>query len=101
MRKLTFGEAIAAMKNGHAVQREGWNGKNMSVYLNKGNYDNTKTETPKPAFIDGVNSELFESGAEGTTTRMPNINMVTATGSIVTGWLASQTDMLAEDWSVL
>ena len=29
---------------------------------------------------------------------MPNINMLAADGSIVTGWLASQTDMLAEDW---
>ena len=34
----------------------------------------------------------------GTITRLPNLNMRAATGSTVTGWLASQTDILAEDW---
>ena len=32
---------------------------------------------------------------------LPHFNMKTATGEICVGWLASQTDMLADDWSTL
>ena len=51
--------------------------------------------------IDGVHPDLFEKGATGTVTRLPNINMRAASGATVTGWLASQTDILAEDWTIV
>lgn len=97
-----FGSAIVAMKNGYAVKREGWNGKNMCIYLNKGNFD-AIGRTPGSEYrshMNGIPINLFETGDVGTVTRMPNINMKTADGSTVTGWLASQTDMLAEDWTI-
>lgn len=100
MKYLTFGEAIEALKQGKAVARSGWNGKSMSIFLNKGSY----CFPDKPIdyfFIEGVSSKLFENGDNGTVTRLPNINMKTASGSTVTGWLASQTDMLAEDWLIV
>ena len=37
----------------------------------------------------------------GTVKVMPYVTMKTANGAIVMGWLASQTDMLAEDWEVV
>lgn len=105
MESRDFGEAIKALKSGYKVAREGWNGKNMFIYLNKGNFDfreATKEVLEAECFtIGGVCKELFKSGPEGSVTRMPNINMKAADGSTVTGWLASQTDMLADDWTVV
>ncbi|MDR0823904.1 MAG: DUF2829 domain-containing protein [Prevotella sp.] len=104
---LSFGDALEAVKSGKAVARNGWNGKGMCIYLNKGSVDfdlPVITESPKYPYgstIDGVDLGLFEPGDTGTVTRLPNINMKTAGGSTVTGWLASQTDMLAEDWCIL
>lgn len=95
---MNFGEAIEAIKRGEAVSRSGWNGKNMLIYLNKGNIP---WEAPESRLVDDVRSDLFERGATGTVVRLPNINMRSATGSTVTGWLASQTDMLAEDWGIV
>lgn len=93
-----FGTAIEALKNGYKVAREGWNGKNMFIYLNKGNIAGDTIVTEK---IGGIHCSLFQIGDKQTITRNPNINMKVADGSIVTGWLASQTDMLAEDWTVV
>ena len=102
MEKLvTFGEAIKALKEGKCIARNGWNGKGMYVYLNKGNVFKDPECNSDDTEIDGISIDLFEKGDIGTITRLPNLNMKTATGSIVTGWLASQTDILAEDWIIL
>ena len=102
MEKLvTFGEAIKALKEGKCIARNGWNGKGMHVYLNKGNVAKDLECNSDDTEIDGISIDLFEKGDIGTITRLPNLNMKTATGSIVTGWLASQTDILAEDWIIL
>lgn len=94
---LTFGQALEALKAGHAIARAGWNGKRMFVYLNRGSVCGDSIAD----VIDGVDRSLFDDGGTGTTTRLPNINMRAASGATVTGWLASQTDMLAEDWTVV
>ena len=111
MTKTNFGSAIEAVKNGAKAYREGWNGKGMSIFLNRGsvsveNVDLTESEIKETmddkdgiiTHIDGVSVNLFDAGAEDTVTRLPNLNMMSAKGNIVTGWLASQTDILAEDW---
>ncbi len=100
-----FGSAIAALKSGYRLAREGWNGKRMFIYLNKGSFDfKTSQEQAgvgKLLSIWSVKPDLFEKGDVGTVTRMPSINMKDANGATVTGWLASQTDVLAEDWTVV
>lgn len=106
---MNFGDAIEEVKAGRCVQRAGWNGKGMFIFLNKGSFDHEllgfkKGDTPEPdhpSTMDGISLGLFETGAVGTLTRLPNINMRSASGSTVTGWLASQTDLLAEDWQVI
>lgn len=97
VKRLDFGQALIALKSGQRVARSGWNGKEMYVYLNRGSKDWGNTFATQ-AKVGGVNPRLFDRGDTGTTTRMPNFNMRAADGSTVTGWLASQTDMLAEDW---
>lgn len=84
-----FGVAIAKLKLGDKVARAGWNGKGMFVFLVKG----SEFEVNRAPLLG-----IYEVG-----TRIkynPHIDMRTADGSIVP-WLASQTDVLAEDWEVV
>ncbi|PNQ81624.1 DUF2829 domain-containing protein [Paenibacillus sp. F4] len=88
---LNFGQAIEALKNGKKVARAGWNGKGMWLGLVKAdNY--IVFEAP---FGDGQATD--ENIPEGL---LPWIGMKTADGKFVP-WLASQTDILAEDWEVV
>ena len=96
--ELDFSSALNALKKGAKVCRSGWNGKGMFLYLVEGSTDRSEGNQ---SFYDGVPSCLLETGHKGTVTRLPAIGMRTTTGSNLTGWLASQTDMLAEDWMVL
>lgn len=89
--KLTFGEAIEAMRQGHKVARSGWNGKGMFLYLvQAGRYPPT---TP-------AGHEIAAEQADGLVPYVPYIAMKTVQGDVVP-WLASQTDVLAEDWSLV
>lgn len=100
----TFGEAIEALKEGKSVCRDGWNGKNMSLFLQKGSEAKNVVypdDMENCIYIQRVKRHLFEKGDDDTARRFPCINMITPNHSIVTGWLASQTDMLAEDWIIL
>ncbi len=101
MKDLNFGEAIEALKDGKCVARSGWNGKGMFIYLNKGSVSKDSETDLEYTHIDGIKTSLFENGDVGTVTRLPNLNMKSASGATVTGWLASQTDILAEDWEIL
>lgn len=101
---MNFGQAIEGLKEGKSVSRNGWNGKGMFIYLNKGSHDFHSKDGINVDIIpqiDGVSVTLFEGGDTGTVTRLPNLNMKSATGSTVTGWLPSQTDLLAEDWGIV
>lgn len=93
---FNFGSALERLKNGEKVARRGWNGKGMYLWLEKGSHDFGADAVQ--SYIGGVRCSLFERGDKGTSTRMPHICMRAADGSTVTGWLASQTDMLAIDW---
>lgn len=79
---ITFGLAIEALKQGKRVARAGWNGKGMWLSLTQG-YDYS--------ISNGVGA-LLET--------LPWIGMKTADEKFVP-WLASQTDMLAEDWVIV
>ena len=91
---MDFGDAIRAMKAGKAVARKGWNGKGMWVALTPG------SEFPAAMAKDGhaAKHRANEFVHAGIITLLPHIDMRAADGSMVIGWLASQTDMLAEDW---
>lgn len=91
---LNFGDAIKALKEGRKVARKGWNGKNMYLWLKPA--ATIKAEWCKdPMLKEIVDSNGGEAEALGT------ICMKTADNKILTGWLASQTDMLCEDWMVV
>ncbi|AFU45647.1 hypothetical protein C380_09735 [Acidovorax sp. KKS102] len=83
---MTFGLAIEAMKMGKRVARAGWNGKGMWLGLVQGYEYNP----------DDGRATVYALGCQ----KLPWIGMKTADGCFVP-WLASQTDMLAEDWAVV
>jgi hypothetical protein len=87
---LPFGVALKAMRNGKKIARKGWNGKGMYIYLQPGSVINGKK--------DGRNPVLREMDD---VTINPHIDMKAVDGSIVIGWLASQTDMLMDDWYIV
>lgn len=100
---MDFGEAIRALKLGAAVARKGWNGKNMRLYLEPGQRPARTHKRPSIAVdgkIEGVPEELFGDTVPCGATVLPSIAMRTASGAILHGWLASQTDILAEDWEI-
>ena len=85
---MDFGQALARIKDGKRVMREGWNGKNMFVFLVPG----STFKVNRPPLLG-----IFPEGTE--VNYHAHIDMRTADGQIVP-WLASQTDLLADDWMV-
>ena len=98
--QMDFGDALRALKAGKKVARSGWNGKGMWLSLS-GPLGGRLV--PSDAFWSKNNAEYAAQQEQfnGHATVLPCITMKTATGEILMGWLASQTDMLAEDWEVL
>ncbi len=91
---LTFGMAIEALKKGSKVARTGWNGKGMFLWLKPATV--VKSDWCKDPFLKSLaDANGGEVEALGT------ICMKTADNKILTGWLASQTDMLSEDWMIV
>lgn len=80
---MNFGQAIEALKQGKRVAREGWNGKGIFIELQIPD-ENSKMTHPY-IFIDttGLNTQNTKAPKN----RVP--------------WLASQTDMLSDDWVIL
>lgn len=85
---MNFGEALELLKEGNKVARVGWNGKNMFLYYVPAGRYSAITEPAKEIAAEQEDN-LVPYGAY--------IAMKTAQGNVVP-WLASQTDMLAEDW---
>ena len=93
---MNFGEAIEGLKQGKRVSRAGWNGKGMWLSLTPGT-----PVLPAEKFWSPNNRAFAASRPEGRANVLPCITMKTADDQILMGWLASQTDMLAEDWGVV
>lgn len=91
----TFGMAIEALKAGLRVAREGWNGKGMWLSLSG------PVREVAPGDFWSENNARYARENGGLAKVLPTITMKTATGEILMGWLASQTDMLAEDWTIV
>lgn len=88
---LTFGQAIQELKLGNKVARQGWNGKGMYLWLLPA--AQVKAEWCKEPHL----KKLAEDNG-GEIEAFGSIRMLTADKKVLTGWLASQTDMLSEDW---
>lgn len=81
---MPFGLAIEALKKGKRVSRGGWNGKGMWLVM-----------------ICPGNAMYTKVGTDGAFPMQPCIGMKTADNNMQPGWLASQADMLADDWMIV
>ena len=79
---MTFGEALEAMKAGKKVARTCWNGKGMYLYIADGKL-------------------LTQEIGDGSYPFTDSIVVKTADNRYCIGWLASQTDVLSEDWRIV
>lgn len=94
-KNFNFGIALAHLKEGRRVAREGWNGKGMWLALSPG-----VEHLPADKFWAAPNHE-FAIDNGGSATVRPCITMKTANNEIIMGWCASQSDMLESDWMVV
>lgn len=78
-----FGDALEHIKNGGKAKREGWNGKEQYIVLGLNlSYDTIETLGNKIHHLDIGSRAIIFVGIRGSQA----------------GWLASQADMLSEDW---
>lgn len=88
---MTFGQALDALKDGKMVARKGWNGKGMFLWYMQ----------PTVVKADWCREPVLKKLAEANGGEIEcngSIRMFAADGKVTTGWLASQVDMMADDW---
>ncbi len=86
---MNFSEALELIKQGKLVAREGWNGKGMFVYLVRGSQFQVNRAPLNVIYPEGTEVSY-----------RAHIDMRAADGTLVP-WLASQSDLLSEDWVVV
>ena len=98
MSNMNFGEALEAMKAGKRVTRAGWNGKGMYLWL-------MPSATLKSEWCREPHLKELADANGGEIEALGTIRMYTVNAhgrrAVLTGWLASQSDLLAEDWAIL
>lgn len=85
--EFSFGRAVELLKQGQRVARKGWNGKGMFLLLVAG-----------ASIQEAINSRYGNTQGGGLPV-LDAIYMKTADNKLVP-WLASQTDVLSEDWVI-
>lgn len=90
--EICFSRALEALKHGKKVSREGWNGKGMWITMQKG--------YPNGIAINENSAEAFGLPPGTICKFRPYLVIRSIDGSFVP-WLASQTDLLADDWMVV
>lgn len=103
-KNLSFAEALNAVKMGYLISREGWNGKGMFVFMRPADeldpqFIIEKVKSLPKAYKNTLKNVTFQEGEK--IKFGAYLCMKAADNSIVNGWLASQTDMLSEDWCIL
>lgn len=106
----TFGQAIASIKQGSLVTRKAWNGKGMFVFMRPSDELHVSFVAKGIKSLPQKVKDYFYQDCvdkDGTPLELEeNENVKFAAylclkahdGSIANGWLASQSDMLADDW---
>lgn len=93
---MNFSQALEELKKGKKVCRQGWNSKGVFLYLVEGtiiDFDKLRGNCAK--YVTKDSTQLDAACINS------HIDMRIANGSIVIGWVPSQTDLLAEDWEVI
>ena len=83
---MNFEQALSQIKLGYKVARDGWNGEDMFLFLVPGSTFKVNRPPLLGIYPEGTKIDYHA-----------HIDMKTTTGEIVP-WIASQSDLLAEDW---
>lgn len=83
---MNFGKALEALKEGKKVAREGWNGKNQYIEL----ATNVSYKNPEGEIINVDHATMGNKAIA-----------FVGTSGVQLGWLASQSDMLSDDWKIV
>ena len=83
---MSFGLAIEAAKKGHRISRAGWNGKGQYVEI-----------ATRISYV-GPDGEIVNAEHDAIGNRAVAF---VGTSGVQMGWLASQADMLADDWTIV
>ena len=83
---MSFGLVIEALKNGHKARRRGWNGRNQYIELASA----ISYKTPNGKIVNAEHNAIGNQAIA-----------FCGTSGVQMGWLASQADMLADDWELL
>ena len=89
---MNFGDALIALRTSRRVTRAGWNGAGMWLVLVPGSTITVSAGRP----LGDAAPELVGQSVD----YRPHIDIMTVQGSVVP-WIASQSDLLAEDWTVV
>jgi hypothetical protein len=114
MENVDFGKALIALKEGKRVARNGWNGKGMFIFMRPSDelhidmvIDKVKSlpQSVKDYYLKDVldddGKRIFPADENEKVKFTEYLCMKAFDGTIVNGWLASQTDMLSSDWNIL
>lgn len=89
--ELNFGHALMALNEGRCIARSGWNGKNQFIFRRPGG----------TIIVHGADRVLGRAFAPNTRVEChPYLAIKSAQGTVAP-WVASQTDLLAEDWMIV
>ena len=96
---LSFGHAIELAKGGEKIARKGWNGRNMFVVYMEPLYLPPYNTTDTNRKVNDRTAKWI--GEDAPLDCQPYFAMYNAQKQWIPGWLASQSDMLAEDWMLV
>jgi len=96
---VNFGQAIESLKSGAKLARSGWNGKGMWIVLMPELHLPPYSSQEPGAKVNDRTAKHI--GRDTPLNSGAYIAMWTAQGTWQPGWLASQPDMLAEDWEIV
>lgn len=101
----TFGQALESLKRGHLVTRKGWNGKGMFIFMRPEDCLSTeKVVNHVKSLPESFKKWIANNYGDSEIDKIKftaYLCMKAADGTVVNGWLASQTDMLANDWMIV
>lgn len=86
---FSFSQALLFLKQGKKVARQGWDGKNMFIFLVPGSTFKVNRKPLLGIYLEGTEINYHA-----------HIDMKTVQGEIVP-WIASQLDILEEDWQIV
>lgn len=81
---FSFSEALEYLKRGYKVSRRNWNGKNMYLF-----------KSPK------IGCQVYEKYTKDSINDLQEFIVMKTADDTLVPWLASQTDLLSDDWVLI